>query len=64
MTNEVFKQFIELFDDMRIGNNYYNLNCIYNPYTKQDEEPYWLCSLHWIPHELHKHIVDINFYKE
>ena len=56
----ILQEIIDIFEDARIYNCFYNLNTIYVPYVNENEESYWLCCLHYVPNKIYCNISGID----
>ena len=56
----ILQEIIDIFEDARVYNCFYNLNTIYVPYTHENEESYWLCCLHYVPNKIYYNISNIE----
>ena len=60
ITPKIFQDLIEQFEEFRIYNCFKALNSIYVPYVDDNEEPYWLCVLRYVPNEIYENILNLK----
>ena len=60
ITTELFQNLISRFEEFCCYNCFKGLNTIYVPYVTEDEKPYWLCRLRYVPNEVYCKILDLE----